>query len=221
VVLETQPPEENIVAVAKFIFDKERQAAIVDLICAIGADAGEIKTSFTIMLRKLENVVYSHNLNSIIIEAASWRTDVQELLVDAGYIDNGGHSYPSNQEHFLLKPTMILEYSKELRREKLIVSSSAKNDISTAQSKSNSSSSTFDALPLDLMSNTLKEQTHIIGASHNHMLDDLTWEVPDTNLPLFPNSEVGNIECGDNMEILMSKLFTALHSENKSSALET
>jgi hypothetical protein len=39
----------------------------------------------------------------------------QDYLVEAGYKDTGGRSYPPEKEETLVKPTMILEYSKEIR----------------------------------------------------------------------------------------------------------
>ena len=46
-------------------------------------------------------------------------SDVQGHLVEAGYHDSGGRSYPTEKEHLLLKPTMIIEYSKEIQPKKI------------------------------------------------------------------------------------------------------
>ena len=111
-VLETPAPEEDLVAAARFILDFERKLSVVDILCSTGEDNEVHDFRLSAILRKLESIVWGHSLKSIIVEVSSWRSDVQEQLHFLGYRDCGGRLY--DKEHSLLKPTMILEYRKEL-----------------------------------------------------------------------------------------------------------
>ena len=111
-VLETPSPEEDIVAAGRLILDFARKISIVDILCSVGDDDVVRAFRFSTLLRKLENIVLGHNFNTIILEVSSWRTDLQEQLTSLGYKDCGGRIY--DEEHSLLKPTMILEFRKDL-----------------------------------------------------------------------------------------------------------
>ena len=117
-VLETPAPEEDVVAAARFTLDFERKLSVVDILCSIGGDDEMRGFRLSAIVKKLENIVLGHSFKSIILEVSSWRSDVQEQLNSLGYRDCGGRLY--DEEHSLMKPTMILEYRKELNDKSLL-----------------------------------------------------------------------------------------------------
>lgn len=62
------------------------------------------------LLVNIESTVRSFNVESIVMEVPQWREDVQEWLSRCGYIDTGGHEWPEEDRHMLLKHTMVLEF---------------------------------------------------------------------------------------------------------------
>jgi hypothetical protein len=53
---------------------------VVDISCAIGNDNEIKKLRFISLLKKLENVTNSHNLDFIVVEVTSCRSDMQVYL---------------------------------------------------------------------------------------------------------------------------------------------
>jgi len=80
VVLDTPPPEELVVAAARFVLDAERRVGVVDVLCATaadrratdpGADVSALERArLTLLVRKLESVVWSHAYTALVVEVA-------------------------------------------------------------------------------------------------------------------------------------------------------
>ena len=110
-VLETPMPEELIVGAARVKYDAARNGR-VDVFCVAGADADTKLSIMKQLLSKVETVCYNIGLRSCIVEAAQWRTDLEELFTSCGYEEASGHIWPEDSQHELTKPTMVLEYHK-------------------------------------------------------------------------------------------------------------
>lgn len=79
-------------------------SAIVDIL------AYETEEQRDQLLVRVETLVRSFNIESIIVEVAEWRTDMQIWLSHCGYQDNGGHEWPQSDKHMLSKHTMVLKF---------------------------------------------------------------------------------------------------------------
>ena len=104
-------PEELIVGAARVKYDAARNGR-VDVFCVAGADADTKLSIMKQLLSKVETVCYNLGLRSCIVEAAQWRTDLEELFNSCGYEEASGHIWPEDRQHELTKPTMVLEYHK-------------------------------------------------------------------------------------------------------------
>lgn len=224
--LETPSPQEDVVAAARFNLNHESKTCTVDICCAIGnykSDDKDIKISrFRMLLKKIENIVYSHNLNTVVIEVSSWRHDIQEILMNVGYGDNGGHSYCEDQLHMLVKPSMILEFHKDLtgiaNGFKPSCSSSVNSSIYTTDTTftveddfMSSISSILDKID-NITNTTTNPELNLINANHN--IDSMNFE-RSSNIDHNTQNNITSYGEEDSMEGLMAKLFSALHSENK------
>ena len=245
VVLETQPPEELVIAAARFILDSERRVGVVDVLCATTADGNNIlqRNRLIMLIRKLESVVWSHHYGALIIEVSSWRTDVQDLLSELGYEDRGGRCWPEESSHLLTKPTMILGFRKNapsalssMNREYSVLpmttSTAATTSVASVASTASRAPTTSAAaalasalMDLDLDSPTLS-QPHMTpvgpaGADGTvPMMATLDLD-EDSALGAFIDSLPLTSEDSSGgtgnpaMEALMSDLFRALHTENQ------
>jgi hypothetical protein len=124
----------------------------------------------------------------------------------AGYEDTGGREYPSEKED-LLKSTMILEYSKDIRLK--LYENENENFLNFDESVTLS--------PIENMLNEIDDLTNL-------SFENVTWNNVEINPnnPItraeYPGSDIepGIVSTGEeSMEGLMSQLFSALHSERK------
>jgi hypothetical protein len=238
VVLETQPPEELVIAAARFVLDSERRVGVVDVLCATAE--GDIvlqRSRLTMLIRKLESVVWSHHYGALIIEVSSWRTDVQDMLSEMGYEDRGGRCWPEESVHLLTKHTMILGFRKNAPS----ALTSANREYSMLHTSSSSASTAHTAptaptapaptaasalasalMDLDLDSPTLS-RPHLtpVGPAADGVVpmmatldldEDSALGAFIDSLPLTSGEPgaTGNPA----MEALMNDLFRALHTEN-------
>mmetsp|Transcript_21839 Transcript_21839/g.36543 ORF Transcript_21839/g.36543 Transcript_21839/m.36543 type:complete len:373 (-) Transcript_21839:1377-2495(-) len=125
-VLETPVPEELIVAAARLQYDSTHNDGRVDILCASAGttsagdntnrDANTGNALQNSLLRqiisKVETVAFTIGLRSVIMEIPQWRTDLQHVVEQCGYIELSGYIWPEHKQEQLTKPTMILEYHK-------------------------------------------------------------------------------------------------------------
>jgi len=195
-VLETPMPEELIVGAARVKYDSARNGR-VDVFCVAGADADTKLSIMKQLLSKVETVCYNIGLRSCIVEAAQWRTDLEELFTSCGYEEASGHIWPEDRHHELSKPTMVLEYHK--------VFGAASSNVMTAAGADSGM-----LLPTTEVEFVVTEDS-VLGndpagdlVSQLSALNDLTIERTGTNDAASKNGT---------MPALFESLFAALHAE--------
>jgi hypothetical protein len=185
VVLETQPPEEDVIAAARLYFNDDERCGCVDIFCAAGDSEATILERLAYLLFKLESVVFAHNYVALTVEVTQWQEDIQGWLIDAGYEDRGGYVWPSEKASQLLKPTMIFRFKKDLR---------IQSEAAVAIAATSSESEEPDESSLE------------------DLLSHIAANVDSTEPASFNGALSGSSESND-MEHLFSQLFKALHSE--------
>jgi hypothetical protein len=132
----------------------------------------------------------------------------QDYLVEAGYKDTGGRSYPPEKEELLLKPTMILEYSKEIRPKLNEIKSNIKESVTLSPMETllvgidDLTNLSFENVTWNNMGNNSENPITRVGYS------DPSFSGPDIDPSIVSMGE-------ESMEGLMHQLFSALHSEKK------
>jgi hypothetical protein len=114
-VLETPSPEESVVAAARLHLDSSKKAAVIEYLCSIGDSIDELNERFSMLLTKIESIVYSQNYQNVLLHISSWRDDMQRSLTAAHYADVGGCLDESHASLSYTKPNMILCFKKELK----------------------------------------------------------------------------------------------------------
>ena len=225
VVLETQPPEELVIAAARFLLDTERRVGLVDVLCATSSDLDCTKVDITamersrltILIRKLEGVVWSHHFTALIIDVPSWRTDVQDFLTELGYEDRGGHCWPEDSSHQLTKHTMILGFRKNAPTG---LPSSMSQAMYAQSTLSTTTQTSLAAAMVDLNLTGIPDVNVVNGnnAVHDNVAtitldDDSALGALIDSLPMTNDSNSTDPRA-PSMEALMSDLFRALPTEN-------
>lgn len=225
VVLETQPPEELVIAAARFLLDTERRVGLVDVLCATSSDLDCTKVDITamersrltILIRKLEGVVWSHHFTALIIDVPSWRTDVQDFLTELGYEDRGGHCWPEDSSQQLTKHTMILGFRKNAPTG---LPSSMSQAMYAQSTLSTTTQTSLAAAMVDLNLTGIPDVNVVNGnnAVHDNVAtitldDDSALGALIDSLPMTNDSNSTDPRA-PSMEALMSDLFRALHTEN-------
>lgn len=230
VVLETQPPEELVIAAARFILDSERRVGVVDILCAAPEKNVILQRSrLAMLLRKLESVVWSHHYGALIIDVSSWRTDIQDMLSEMGYEDRGGRCWPEESSHLLTKHTMILGFRKNApsalsstnREYSVLPTTTSFSTTSAATSGTPATAALASALAVLNLDN-LPQMTPVGPANADGTVpmmatldldEDSALGAFIDSLPLTDDLPSG----GGNppMEALMGELFRALHAENE------
>eukprot|EP01034_Spumella_vulgaris_P029712 gene29712-36804_t len=113
-VLETPVPTEDVVAAARFQIKYDTKIGYIDILCADGVDIEDSLSVLRRLLQKIEHIGFSHGLNKIVVGIPQWRLDTEELLTSCEYTEQSGHIYPEDRAHELTRPTMILEFHKDL-----------------------------------------------------------------------------------------------------------
>ena len=231
VVLETQPPEELVIAAARFLLDTERRVGLVDILCATSSDLDSTKVDttamersrLTMLIRKLEGVVWSHHFTALIIDVPSWRTDVQDFLTELGYEDRGGHCWPEDSAQQLTKHTMILGFRKNAPTG---LPSSMSQAMYAQSTLSTTTQTSLAAAMMDLNLTGIPDvnvvNNHTVPVEDGNSFDNVATITLDDDsalgalidsLPMTTDSSSTDTRA-PSMEALMSDLFRALHTEN-------
>ncbi|CAE7352384.1 unnamed protein product [Symbiodinium microadriaticum] len=87
------------------------------------------------LLNRAEAICQSLGCAKVVIEAPSWSEPLQEWLSECGYEDLGGHMWPEEKDYMLLKPTLVMEFQKQLcPSEDTVLSAEPSSTVSTAGS---------------------------------------------------------------------------------------
>lgn len=236
VVLETESATEDIVAAGRFLLNDAENTAVVDVLCSVGEDENIRNRRYSALLQKVESSVWSLSCTSITLEVSSWRTDVQDILIGAGYSDIGGHLDCSKLADSYLKPTLILRYAKDFKLQKknenvstqgsAVVSNEKKENTTskvvekvvktTSSAECENSASEVDInaatksgdIPKPLPKKQKKAQIPSDGMDASNIMFANMMEFTEFESPPGANKVPG-------LEDLMSNLFKALRSENK------
>lgn len=204
IVLETPVPEEKIVGAARFTLRADK-ISYADIVCADAESSSEI---LKILLLKVEHIAFSHGLDKVIFGIPQWRSDLEDMLLAAGYCEQSGHIWPEDKSHELLKPTMILEYHKSLySNQSKVVQAPESFDFSTSSSNAYLDGSLLNKLE------TVSEEACFGEAKPGMYYNEdgvlcIDFEVDEISEAPTATAQKGKEE---NMESLIENLFSALH----------
>lgn len=116
IVFESPYPEEDILACARLTLlnSSTERKGVVNYFC-VPTSSDHKDMLHQLVISKVEIVCRSQGYTQLVYELPQWREDLHESLSRFGYTDNGGRCWPEEQSHMITKPTMILEFEKDLR----------------------------------------------------------------------------------------------------------
>jgi hypothetical protein len=112
IVLETPAPEENIVSALELITNRET-AKIVSMYTS--SENGVESYIARYFLDKIERIVSGMGAGYLSLEIPHWRDDKFEWLGFAGYKEYGGSLLQVTADTLVIKPTMMMEFRKNLK----------------------------------------------------------------------------------------------------------
>jgi len=133
VVLETQPPDEAVVAAALIRIDSYVHEGHVEYLAI--HPAVQRRGIGRYLMYKVENIFSNFACKDCVLQISQWRDDVQAWLKKLGYKEMGGGFWPEDQQASLTRPTMYLLYKKTLITPSYSTSSARVKERSKGQPK--------------------------------------------------------------------------------------
>ncbi len=249
-VMDTADKDEFLVAAARFEWKHDTKVGHVDILCADNGHQEQTLVILRKLLQKIEHIGFSHGLNKIIIEIPQWRHDMEEFLTSCEYVELSGHMYPEDKCSELLKPTMILEFHKNLnppeQKVNIVTAPEHYFDDTAEESEEYNDSDLLQAIEsISITQNSLSNAGLVFDSadggvtidfdqfmSETDHTSDSTVDTTNTRTHKIAGEEsvvsaiaaVAESTVEDNMEDLMDTLFKALHktydAEGNSTAAE-
>jgi len=115
-ILEVYKPIDMIIGAARYytsIDDDNERKGIIDIFAPCNNNDGSINKEIgNQILNRIEHMTLEQNINTLEVHIPQWRDDLNELLIECGYKDQGGQMWPASDD--LLKPTMIIHMRKKI-----------------------------------------------------------------------------------------------------------
>lgn len=166
----------------------------------------------------MENVSRAHGCTELIVEVPEWREDLIQCVTSCGYEDKGGYISADGN---LIKPTMILQFKKFLRKETEYPSSSILGESISPVAGLSTSLEEVSISDADTKSGVVEDcpQELLMEGIDELEISDLI-RMATTGAKLCCDTDMQSANDGSSdsrpppeMELLFQDMFRALHNE--------